>query len=164
SGPLPRRSPRHFALLSRDGDRGGAGGRGGIGTVSLAGFCRSLSARLGGARAGRLGAAAPRARSSVAVGNSIQMDDESGLDARLQLLLAKRGQELVKGLADEIMRLHREIGGLKRELAALGEYQAMRDRWLGGADAGLKGAALPRNLAVTPDQMLSPRDGFHPAE
>jgi hypothetical protein len=92
------------------------------------------------------------------------MDDESGLDARLQLLLAKRGQELVKGLADEIMRLHREIGGLKRELAALGEYQAMRDRWLGGGDAGLKGALLPRNVAVTPDQMLSPRDGFYPAE
>ncbi|HWA89241.1 MAG TPA: hypothetical protein VG889_04355 [Rhizomicrobium sp.] len=92
------------------------------------------------------------------------MDEESGLETRLQLLLAKRGQELVKGLTDEIMRLHREIAALQRELKALGEYQTMRDRWLGRGETGAKGATLPRNVVIAPDQMISLRDGFYPAE
>lgn len=92
------------------------------------------------------------------------MDDDSGLDARLQQLLAKRGQELVKGLTDEITRLHREIALLRRELGALADYQSMRDRWLATGDPASQAAALPRNVTIEPDQMLSPRDGFYPAE
>lgn len=92
------------------------------------------------------------------------MDDESGLDDRLQQLLAKRGQDLVRSLIQEITLVHRELAGLKRELAALADYQAMRDRWLAIDVAAAQPAPLPRNVVIEPDQALSPRDGFYPVE
>lgn len=92
------------------------------------------------------------------------MDDPSGLEARLQQLLAKRGQELVRGLIEEVTNLHREIAALRRELGALGEYQAMRDRWLALDGPASRAVRLPRITIVEPDQLLRPRDGFYPQE
>lgn len=92
------------------------------------------------------------------------MDDLSGLEARLQQLLAKRGQELVRGLIDEVTNLHREIAGLRRELAALSDYQGMRDRWLVLDGMASRPLRLPRVAIMEPDQLLRPRDGFYPQE
>jgi|SRR6185312_8190751 len=93
------------------------------------------------------------------------MDDERDLEARLQNLLAKRGQELVKGLVEEVSNLHREIVALKRELGALGDYQAMRDRWLEVDGATVARAArLPTVVTVEADHLLPARDGFYTME
>lgn len=91
------------------------------------------------------------------------MSDTPGLEARLQQLLAKRGQELVRGLVEEVTNLNREIVMLRRELAALSDYQNSRDRWL-VMDGETRIARLPKSAVVEPDQLLRPRDGFYPAE
>lgn len=93
------------------------------------------------------------------------MSYEQDLEARLQQLIAKRGQELVRGLVDEVTHLHREIAALRRELAALTDFQAMRDRWLvvDGATAA-RAEHLPVSVTIEPDQLLHPRDGFYPLE
>jgi hypothetical protein len=92
------------------------------------------------------------------------MADESDLEARFQKLLAKRGQDLVRGLIDEISEVHREIVGLRRELAALSDYQAMRDRWLPGEEGVPKTVRFPRLVSVEPGQLMRAADGFYPAE
>jgi hypothetical protein len=92
------------------------------------------------------------------------MDDESSREARFQLLLSKRGQELVRGLVEEFLILNREIAGLKRELMALADYQNARDRWLVLDDLLEKNLHLPRIVVIEPDQLLRPRDGFYPVE
>jgi hypothetical protein len=92
------------------------------------------------------------------------MDDESSREARFQLLLSKRGQELVRGLVEEFSILSREIAGLKRELSALADYQEARDRWLVLDDLVEKNLHLPRIVVIEPDQLLRPRDGFYPVE
>ncbi len=92
------------------------------------------------------------------------MDDESSREARFQLLLSKRGQELVRGLVEEFLILNREIAGLKRELTALADYQHARDRWLLLDDLLEKNLHLPRIVVIEPDQLLRPRDGFYPVE
>src|ERR1700742_4661768 len=92
------------------------------------------------------------------------MDDESSREARFQLLLSKRGQELVRGLVEEFLILNREIAGLKRELTALADYQNARDRWLLLDDLLEKNLHLPRIVVIEPDQLLRPRDGFYPVE
>jgi hypothetical protein len=91
------------------------------------------------------------------------MSDATGLEARLQQLLAKRGQELVRGLVEEVTNLNREIVMLRRELTALSDYQNSRDRWL-VLDQTRQVARLPRSATIEPDQLLRPRDGFYPAE
>jgi hypothetical protein len=91
------------------------------------------------------------------------MSDTSDLEARLQLLLAKRGQELVRGLVEEVTNLNREIVALRRELTALSDYQNSRDRWL-GVEGASHVARLPKSVIIEPDQLLRPRDGFYPAE
>lgn len=91
------------------------------------------------------------------------MSDATGLEARLQQLLAKRGQELVRGLVEEVTNLNREIALLRRELAALSDYQNSRDRWL-VLDETSHVARLPKTAIIEPDQLLRPRDGFYPAE
>ena len=92
------------------------------------------------------------------------MDDERDLDARLQHLLAKRGQELVRGLVEEVSSLHREIVALKRELGALADYQATRDRWLAVDGATTRMLRLPTTVTVEADHLLRPRDGFYAME
>jgi hypothetical protein len=97
-------------------------------------------------------------------GNESQMSDEGDLEGRLQGLLAKRGQELVRGLIEEVMFLHREIGSLRRELSALSEYQAMRDRWLSIGDDAPTVMRFPRLVVIEPQEPLRASDGFYPAE
>jgi len=92
------------------------------------------------------------------------MSDELEFEARLQLLLAKRGQELVRGLVEEVTNLHHEIAALKRELAALADYQATRDRWLAVDGTTTRNVRMPASVVVEPDQLLRPRDGFYPME
>jgi hypothetical protein len=91
------------------------------------------------------------------------MDEASGLEDRLQQLLAKRGQELVRGLIDELNDLRREIAELRREIAALHAYQAKRDRWLVAGEA-VPAAPLPRLAVIEPDHLLRAEDGFYPTE
>lgn len=92
------------------------------------------------------------------------MSDEQEFEARLQLLLAKRGQELVRGLVEEVTSLHHEIAALRRELGALADYQSMRDRWLSIDGATTRTARMPQTVVVEPDQLLRPRDGFYSME
>jgi hypothetical protein len=92
------------------------------------------------------------------------MDDERDLEARLQNLLAKRGQELVRGLVEEVSSLHREIVALKRELGALIDYQAMRDRWLEVDGATTRVVRLPAAVTIEADHLLRTRDGFYALE
>ncbi|MBV9991203.1 MAG: hypothetical protein JOZ72_07900 [Alphaproteobacteria bacterium] len=92
------------------------------------------------------------------------MDDERDLEVRLQNLLAKRGQELVKGLVEEVSSLHREIAGLKRELGALADYQATRARWLEIDGATTRTLRLPTTVTIEADHLLRPRDGFYAME
>jgi len=92
------------------------------------------------------------------------MSDEGDLEGRLQGLLAKRGQDLIRGLIDEVTVLHREIAALRRELSALSEYQAMRDRWLSLGDDAPKVLRFPRLVVIEPQEPLRASDGFYPAE
>ncbi|HEX4862341.1 MAG TPA: hypothetical protein VFV07_13985 [Rhizomicrobium sp.] len=92
------------------------------------------------------------------------MADETDLETRFQQLLARRGQDLVRGLIDEISDLHREIAGLRRELAALGDYQAMRDRWLSLEEDAPRLVRFPRLVTIEPGQPMRIADGFYPAE
>jgi hypothetical protein len=92
------------------------------------------------------------------------MADESDLESRFQQLLARRGQDLVRGLIDEISDLHREIAGLRRELSALSDYQAMRDRWLSLEAGAPRVVHFPRLVAIEPGQPMRAADGFYPAE
>lgn len=91
------------------------------------------------------------------------MDEASGLEDRLRQLLAKRGQDLVRGLIDELNDLHREIAELRREIGALNAYQARHDRWLAGGEA-VPAAAMPALAVIEPDHLLRAEDGFHPTE
>ena len=92
------------------------------------------------------------------------MADESDLESRFQQLLARRGQDLVRGLIDEITEVHREIGELRRELGALSDYQSMRDRWLAVGGQTSKVVRLPRLAVVEPSQPMRTSDGFYPFE
>jgi hypothetical protein len=92
------------------------------------------------------------------------MADESDLEIRFQQLLARRGQDLVRGLIDEISDLHREIAGLRRELSALADYQSMRDRWLPLEEGAPRRLRFPRLVTVEPAQPMRIADGFYPAE
>jgi hypothetical protein len=92
------------------------------------------------------------------------MADEGDLESKFQQLLARRGQDLVRGLIDEIADLHREIGELRRELAALGDYQAMRDRWLTIGGETSRAVRLPRLAVVEPTLPMRTSDGFYPLE
>ena len=92
------------------------------------------------------------------------MADESDLETRFQQLLARRGQDLVRGLIDEISDLHREIADLRRELSALSDYQSMRDRWLSLEEDAPRIVRFPRLVAIEPGQPMRTADGFYPAE
>jgi hypothetical protein len=92
------------------------------------------------------------------------MADEGDVESKLQQLLAKRGQDLARGLIDEITELHREIGQLRRELDALGDYQSMRDRWLSVGGQTSRAVRLPRLAIVEPSQPMRTSDGFYPLE
>ena len=92
------------------------------------------------------------------------MADEGDLESKFQQLLARRGQDLVRGLIDEITDLHREIGELRRELDALGDYQAMRDRWLTVGGQTSRIVRLPRLAVIDPTQPMRTSDGFFPLE
>ena len=92
------------------------------------------------------------------------MDESENADARLEALLGKRGQDLVRGLIEEFSGLHREIALLKRELAALTEYQSARDSWLTLEAAAAGNARLPRRVVIEPDQLLRQQDGFYGIE
>lgn len=89
---------------------------------------------------------------------------EEDLDARLRALLDKRDQEFAESLVEEITNLTRELGALRRELAALADYQAMRDRILVLETAAASNVRLPRVAVVEPDQSLRPQDGFYGVE
>jgi len=92
------------------------------------------------------------------------MAESDNPDSRLDALLTKRGQELVKSLIEEFSALHRELALLKRELAALTEYQSARDRWLALEEAEAGTARLPRRVVIEPDQLLRAQDGFYGIE
>ncbi|HEX4295250.1 MAG TPA: hypothetical protein VHZ29_14035 [Rhizomicrobium sp.] len=92
------------------------------------------------------------------------MADEGDLESKFQQLLARRGQDLVRGLIDEIADLHREIAELRRELGALGDYQAMRDRWLTIGGETSRTVRLPRLVVVEPTLPMRTSDGFYPLE
>jgi len=92
------------------------------------------------------------------------MEETHDLDARLQKLLEKRGQELVHGLIEEFRVLNREIASLKRELTALSDYHAARDRLLVIEAAATKVLRLPRVISIEADQNLRSQDGFYPLE
>lgn len=92
------------------------------------------------------------------------MADEGDLESKFQQLLARRGQDLVRGLIDEITDLHREIGELRRELDALSDYQAMRDRWLTVGGQTSRTMRLPRLAVIEPTQPMRTSDGFYPLE
>jgi len=85
-------------------------------------------------------------------------------DARLQNLLERRGEDLVRGLIEEFGRLHREVAALKRELAALSAYQAAHDRQLVIDAAVRKIFYMPRVVSIEADQNLRSQDGFYPLE
>jgi len=89
--------------------------------------------------------------------------DDKGLDGRLQQLLSRRGQDLVRGLLDEISILYREIAVLRHELTAVEEYRAMRDRWM-ALEGGTKAAQLPKFVAIEAHHPLRSADGFYPPE
>jgi hypothetical protein len=92
------------------------------------------------------------------------MEEAGSLDARLQKLLEKRGQEFVQAVIEEFASLNREIATLNRELGALTAYQASRDRWLAIDAEEQRIAPLPRVVSVEPDQLLRFQDGFFPVE
>ncbi len=92
------------------------------------------------------------------------MADEGDLESRFQQLLGRRGQDLVRGLIDEIADLHRGLGELKRELGALSDYQSMRDRWLSVGGQTSRVVRLPRLAVVDPSQPMRTADGFYPLE
>ncbi|GEM_PF-1464878 len=92
------------------------------------------------------------------------MNEAESLNTRLQRLLDLRGQDLVKGIIEEITGLNREIGALKRELTALTNYQASRDRWLAIETEQARIAPLPKAIAIEADQALRFQDGFFPVE
>lgn len=92
------------------------------------------------------------------------MDETSDSEARLQKLLEKRGQDLVRGLIEEFRTLNREVAALKRELAATSDYQAMRDRLLVIETTAAKIRRLPRVVVIEADQNLRFQDGFYALE
>jgi hypothetical protein len=92
------------------------------------------------------------------------MDNADGFDARLSALLEKRGQDLVRGLIEELHELRREVAALKRELSALSDYQSSRDRLLAIERVSESIAPLPRNAVIESDQLLRAEDGFYPVE
>lgn len=85
-------------------------------------------------------------------------------EARLQKLLERRGEDLVRGLIEEFGRLHREVASLKRELTALSAYQAAHDRQLVIDAAVTKIFYMPRAVSIEADQNLRSQDGFYPLE
>ncbi len=92
------------------------------------------------------------------------MDEAETLNARLQRLLDLRGQDLIKGIIEEITGLNREIVALRRELAALTSYQASRDRWLAIETEQARIRLLPKAVTIEADQALRFQDGFFPVE
>jgi len=92
------------------------------------------------------------------------MDETETQDARLQKLLERRGQDLVRGLIEEFRTLNREIASLKRELAAMTDYQATRDRLLMIEAATTRILRLPRIVSIEADQDLRFQDGFYALE
>jgi len=92
------------------------------------------------------------------------MDEMPDTDARLQKLLEKRGQELVRGLIEEFRALNREIALLKSELSALSDYHAARDRLLMIEAAAAKIVRLPSVVTIEADQNLRFQDGFYALE
>jgi hypothetical protein len=92
------------------------------------------------------------------------MNETSDSDARLQKLLEKRGQDLVRGLIEEFRMLNREVAALKRELAATSDYQATRDRLLVIETTAAKIRRLPRVVTIQADQNLRFQDGFYALE
>jgi len=91
------------------------------------------------------------------------MDDHEGVDARLQMP-DRCSDDLVQDLIKEVTSLRDEIATLKRDLAALYDYQASRDRLLALDDAQAALARLPRFVVVEPDQLLRTQDGFYGVE
>src|ERR1700743_2074738 len=92
------------------------------------------------------------------------MDSADGFDPPVSALLEKRGEDLVRGLIEELQGLRREVAALKRELSALSDYQASRDRLLAIEQASERIAHLPRSVVIEPDQLLRAQDGFYPVE
>jgi hypothetical protein len=92
------------------------------------------------------------------------MDESHAADERLQKLLEKRGQDLVRGLIDEFRTLNRDVVSLKRELAALADYHAARDRLLAIETAAARILRLPRVVSIEADQNLRFQDGFYALE
>jgi len=89
--------------------------------------------------------------------------EDKGLEGRLQKLLSRRGQDLVRGLLEEISALHSEIAVLRRDLNALEEFRTMRDRWL-PLESNASAARLPRFVLIEAHQPLKTADGFYPPE
>jgi len=89
---------------------------------------------------------------------------DQDIDARLQMLLDRRDREFAEGVVEEIGNLNRELAALRRELSALADYQAMRDRILVLETAAASNVRLPRVAVVEPDQSLRPQDGFYGVE
>ncbi|MEI9930867.1 MAG: hypothetical protein WDM89_10035 [Rhizomicrobium sp.] len=92
------------------------------------------------------------------------MSDMKDFDTRLQSLLDKRGQDFIEGIVAEFGRLAHEIVTLRRELAALTDYQASRDRWLAIERTAEGIVRLPRFVNIGPDQALQAQDGFYQTE
>jgi hypothetical protein len=90
------------------------------------------------------------------------MDDDREFGQRLQQMLSKKGQDLVKGLVEEIAVLHRQIADMRREMAALADFKG--SRWLSLETGKNDGPALPRSVIIEADQHLAPRSGFYPVE
>jgi hypothetical protein len=88
--------------------------------------------------------------------------DNHNLGQRLRTLLDKGGDDLAKGLTEEIEFLYRELALLRREVLALADYQSGRGLDLVVPEAPT--ATLPDSVVVGAEQMLRLHDGFHPLE
>ena len=92
------------------------------------------------------------------------MKDHEEVEVRLQGVPDGRAHDLVQGLIAEVTNLRHEIAAVKRDLAALSDYQASRDRLLALDAAQAAVARLPRFVVIEPDQLLRPQDGFYGVE
>jgi hypothetical protein len=88
---------------------------------------------------------------------------DKNISERLKHLLEKRGEELAQGVSDEFELLHRELAALKREIAALANYQSSRGLVLEPPTAVVV-PSLPKRVTIEADQLLRAHDGFYGVE
>jgi len=92
------------------------------------------------------------------------MDDREGVGTRARDASDGPKHDVVQDLVREVASLRDDVAALRRDLAALSDYQATRDRLLALGEARAAVARLPGFVAVEPDQLLRPQDGFYGVE